>query len=68
MPCPPGGQGHYWLGDYVKLGVTANTNEQDGQDSSLNAADVTLRLSAESWLKVQQATSEGLVSLPTHLQ
>jgi flagellar motor protein MotB len=59
-----GGQGHYWFGDYVKLGVTVNENEQDGADSSLNAADLTLRLAAESWIKVQQATSEGLVSLP----
>jgi flagellar motor protein MotB len=59
-----GGQGHYWFGDYVKVGLTTNTNEQDASDSSLNAADLTLRLAAHSWLKVQQATSEGLVSLP----
>ena len=59
-----GGQAHYWFGDYVKLGVTANENEQDGGESSLNAADLTLRMSAESWIKVQQAQSEGLVSLP----
>jgi flagellar motor protein MotB len=59
-----GGQGHYWLGDHVKVGLTTNTNEQDTDDSSLNAADLTLRLSAHSWVKVQQATSEGLVSLP----
>ena len=58
-----GGQGHYWLGDYVKLGVTANTNEQDDSVSSLNAADLTLRMSAQSWIKLQQGTSEGLVSL-----
>ncbi len=60
-----GGQAHYWIGDYVKLGVTANTNEQDAGDSSLNAADLTLRLSADSWIKHQEATSEGLVSMPT---
>ncbi|MEO1245243.1 MAG: OmpA family protein [Pseudomonadota bacterium] len=60
-----GGQAHYWLGDYVKLGITASTNEQDEGDSSLNGADLTLRLSAETWLKHQTATSEGLVSLPT---
>jgi hypothetical protein len=59
-----GGQGHYWFGDYVKVGFTTNTNEQDANDSSLNAADLTLRLAANSWVKVQQATSEGLVSLP----
>jgi flagellar motor protein MotB len=59
-----GGQAHYWFGDYVKLGVTSNVNEQDGQDSSLNAADLTLRLASETWLKVQQSKSEGLVSMP----
>ena len=59
-----GGQGHAWIGDYVKLGLTTNTNEQDADESSLNAADITLRLSAHSWIKLQQATTEGLVSLP----
>jgi flagellar motor protein MotB len=59
-----GGQAHYWIGDYVKIGVTSNANEQDGSDNSLGAADLTLRLAAQSWVKVQQATSEGLVSLP----
>ena len=59
-----GGQAHYWLGDHVKVGLTSNANEHDGEDSSLNAADLTLRLASESWLKVQQAESEGLVSLP----
>ena len=59
-----GGQAHYWFGDRVKLGLTTNVNEQGDADSSLTAADVTLRLSAGSWLKVQTAKSEGLVSLP----
>ena len=59
-----GGQAHYWFGDYVKLGLTANANEQEGDESSLNAADLTMRLASESWLKVQQAESEGLVALP----
>ena len=48
----------------MKLGVTANSNEQDDTDSSLQAADLTFRWSAGSWLKLQQASSEGLVSLP----
>jgi flagellar motor protein MotB len=59
-----GGQAHYWFGELVRLGVTTNVNEEDGIDSSLNAADLTLRLTAGSWLKIQQARSEGLVSLP----
>ncbi len=59
-----GGQAHYWFGDYVKIGLTSNVNEEDDLDSSMLGADLTLRWSAESWLKIQQATSEGLVSLP----
>ena len=57
-----GGQVHYWLGEHVKVGLTANANEQDDGDNNLHAADVTFRMSAESWLKLQGATSEGLVS------
>jgi flagellar motor protein MotB len=57
-----GGQGHYWINDYVKVGLTASTNEEGTSDSTLNGADLTLRMSADSWLKVQAAQSEGLVS------
>ena len=60
-----GGQAHYWFGDHVRLGVTANVNDHNGADSSLNGADLTLRWTAGSWLKVQQAQSEGLVALPS---
>ncbi len=59
-----GGQAHYWFGEHVKVGLTVNENEQDAADSSLNAGDLTLRWSAGTWFKVQQARSEGLVSLP----
>ena len=59
-----GGQVSYWFGDHVKLGVTSNINEEDDTDSTMHAADLTLRMSAGSWLKVQQAQSEGLVAMP----
>jgi len=57
-----GGAGHYWLNDHVRLGVTGNTNEEGDADSNLGAADLTLRMSSDSWLKVQTGRSEGLVS------
>ena len=57
-----GGQGHYWINDHVRLGLTANSNKEGDADSSLGAADLTLRMSAESWFKVQAGRSEGLVS------
>jgi flagellar motor protein MotB len=56
-----GGQGHYWLGDHVRLGLTANTNDGDAA-SKLGAADVTLRMRPDSWFKVQAGRSEGMVS------
>ena len=30
-----GGQGHYWFNDHVKLGLTANANDEGDADSSL---------------------------------
>jgi flagellar motor protein MotB len=57
-----GGRAHYWFGDHVKLGITSNVNEESATDSSLHAADLTLLRSADSWLKVQGAQSDGLVS------
>ena len=57
-----GGQAHYWFGDRVKLGLTANQNDEGAGDSSLGAADVTVRMSAESWLKLQGAETEGLIT------
>lgn len=57
-----GGQAHYWVNDYLKLGLTANSSEEGLSDNSLNCADLTLRKSASSWLKLQAGKSEGLVS------
>src|SRR5258706_625587 len=56
-----GGQGHYWLNDYVRLGFTADSNEGDSA-SNLGAADLTLRKSANSWFKLQAGRSTGLLS------
>src|SRR5262245_34945568 len=57
-----GGQGHYWLNDHLQLGLTANRNKEGDADSNLGAADMTLRMSANSFVKVQGGRSEGLVS------
>ena len=59
-----GGQGHYWVNDHVRLGLTANHNKEGDANSNLGAADLTLRMSANSWFKVQTGRSEGLVSTP----
>jgi flagellar motor protein MotB len=57
-----GGQGHYWFNDHVRLGLTANSNAEGDADSNLGATDLTLRMSANSWFKMQTGRSEGLVS------
>ena len=54
-----GGRLHYWFNDHVKLGITSSQNEEVGIDSELNAADLTLRKSAESYLKLEVSKSEG---------
>ncbi|HEY2390255.1 MAG TPA: OmpA family protein [Candidatus Angelobacter sp.] len=56
-----GGQGSYWVNNFVKLGVTANSNDGDTA-GNLGAADLTLRKSANSWFKVQAGRSTGLLS------
>ncbi|MGI9591090.1 MAG: OmpA family protein, partial [Myxococcota bacterium] len=57
-----GGQGQYWVNDFVKFGLTANRNFEGAGDSSLYGADMTVRKSGESWFKLQAGRSEGTVS------
>jgi flagellar motor protein MotB len=57
-----GGQGDVWLNNYVRLGVTASSNDAGVGGSSLRGADLTLRKSADSWVKLQTGKSDGLVS------
>ncbi|MGB0621239.1 MAG: flagellar motor protein MotB [Myxococcota bacterium] len=57
-----GARAHYWFGDIAKLGFTFNRNDASATDSSLYAADLTLRRSTGSWLKLQASRSEGRLS------
>ena len=57
-----GAQGHYWFGDRVKVGLTSNRNDQGTTESGLSAADVTLRISSDSWFKLQDAKTDGLIT------
>ena len=57
-----GAQGHYWFGERVKVGLTANGNDEGDADSGLEAADVTVRINSDSWFKVQGAQTEGFIS------
>ena len=57
-----GAQGHYWFGERVKVGLTSNTNDEGDTDSGLEAADVTVRISSDSFFKLQGAQTEGFLS------
>jgi flagellar motor protein MotB len=59
-----GAQGHYWINDHFQLGLTANHNKEADTASNLGAADMTLRMTANSWFKMQTGRSQGLVSTP----
>jgi flagellar motor protein MotB len=54
-----GGTVHYWFNDHVKLGLTASRDEEADIESNLSGADLTLRKSSDSWLKVETGRSEG---------
>lgn len=54
-----GGRGHYWFNDYVKVGLTASSFDEAETENTLQAADVTIRKSSESWLKMEASRSEG---------
>jgi len=60
-----GGQTHVWLNDYVKLGVTSDKDGSSESENKLNAADLTVRKSALTWIKVEasQTSGAGLTSL-----
>ncbi|WP_279342337.1 OmpA family protein [Geotalea sp. SG265] len=54
-----GGRAHYWLSDYVKVGVTGSEGTDGGNDTSLVGADLTLRKSSATWLKLETGRSQG---------
>ena len=57
-----GGEGSYWFGDTLKLGVTANSDTEGEGEGNLYGAAATLRQSDASWLRVQAGRREGMLS------
>ena len=55
-----GGRTHFWLTDFLKVGVTASTFGSGPTEHNLSAGDITLRKNAGTWLKLEQSTSKGL--------
>ena len=60
-----GGRVHYWINDHVKVGVTASQDDEEDIENSLGGADLTLRKSAESWLKLETGRTKGPGMLAT---
>lgn len=55
-----GGRASYWVNDQVRVGLTGSMQEQTGrEDQTLGGADVLLRHSESTWLKVESAQSQG---------
>ncbi len=54
-----GGRAHYWLNDYLKVGITGDKSNEATNENSLKAYDVTVRKSAETWVKFETSTSTG---------
>ncbi|MHC4434909.1 MAG: porin family protein, partial [Planctomycetota bacterium] len=54
-----GGRVHYWFNDHIKVGVTASREEEADIENSLGGADLTLRRSADTWLKFETGRSKG---------
>ncbi len=54
-----GGQVQYWLNDHFKVGLTASQADDEDVDTDLYGADVTIRKSTETWIKLETGHSEG---------
>jgi len=54
-----GGRVHYWFNDHVKVGVTASQDDESDIENSLGGADLTLRKSSASWLKLEAGRTKG---------
>ncbi|MEJ2470315.1 MAG: OmpA family protein [Desulfuromonadales bacterium] len=61
-----GGRVHYWFNDQVKVGLTASHADEEDIDNDLYGTDVTLRKSAETWVKVEAGRSQGTGAFLSH--
>ncbi len=49
----------HWVNDNVKVGVSVSSQEEMGETQDLAGVDLTLRKSADTWLKLELANSDG---------
>jgi hypothetical protein len=60
-----GGRAHLWINDYVGVGVTASQEKVEDVTSNIGGADLTLRRSSESWLRIETGRTKGPASPTT---
>jgi len=54
-----GGRVHYWFNDHVKIGLTGSRDKQEDIENILGGADLTIRKSSESWLRLETGRTKG---------
>lgn len=54
-----GGRASHWFNDHVRIGLTASHQQQQGSDQDLQGLDLTLRKTAETYVKVEAARTDG---------
>ena len=54
-----GGRGQQWIGDHVRVGVTAENEKTGGADQKLYGADVLVRKSDQTFVEAEVAKSTG---------
>ena len=57
-----GARGKTWIGDHVAVGASKIVDQQDGRDFDLEGIDVTLKAGKGTYLSVEAARSESLLS------
>ena len=54
-----GGRGQQWIGEHVRVGVTAESEKTGGADQTLYGADILLRRSDRTYIEAEVAQSSG---------
>lgn len=54
-----GGRGTHWVGDHLKLGGTYARDIQDGEETDIYGADLTLQLTGETFARAEIALTDG---------
>ena len=54
-----GGRAQAWIGDFVKIGASAMTDQSGTVNRELLGADITLRMNAGTYIKAEFAQTKG---------